>query len=64
MGEYKVLRRGLHTKKPGNWEVYDIINDRGETTDLASQKPELLEEAKKILAREVRENQIYPLRMP
>lgn len=64
IGDHKVLRRGLHTKKPGEWEVYDIAKDRGETKNLAPQKLELIEEAKKILACEVTENPIYPLRMP
>lgn len=64
IGDHKVLRRGLHSKKPGEWEVYDIAKDRGETTNLAPQKRELIEEVKKILAREVTENPIYPLRMP
>lgn len=64
MGRNKVLRRGLQTKKPGEWEVYDIVADRGETKDLAKQRPDLIEAAIEVLKHETGENEIFPLEIP
>ncbi len=64
LGDFKVLRRQLKTKKPGDWEVYNITTDRNETTDLANSKPELIRQAKEVLKRETSENEIFPLAMP
>jgi arylsulfatase A len=63
-GRYKVLRWGLQTKKPGEWEVYDVIADRGETKDLAKERPELIEAAKEVLRKEMGENKVFPLKVP
>lgn len=64
MGRNKVLRRGLQTKQPGEWEVYDIVADRGETKDLAKERPDLIEAAKGVLKREMGGNDIFPLKVP
>lgn len=64
IGDYKVLRRGLLTKKPGDWEVYDIPADRGETKDLAKEKPELIGKAVSVLKNEVADNAVFPLKIP
>jgi len=64
IGDYKVLKRGLSTKKPGPWEVYDISADRAETKNLAQEKPELVEEAARILKQEAPENPIFPVEIP
>jgi arylsulfatase A-like enzyme len=64
MGNHKVLRRGLHTKKPSEWEVYDIVKDRGETKNLAQEKPDLIQQAEKILMKEISDNQVFPVRFP
>ena len=36
IGDLKAVRRGLKTKMPGEWEVYDVVKDRAEKFDLAS----------------------------
>ena len=64
LGPHKILRRRLNTKRPGPWEVYDIEADPGEETNLASDLPEILDQAKQILRREVAENKIFPLEIP
>lgn len=64
MGDMKVLRRGLKTKKPGAWEVYDVVNDRGETTDLASKLPEVIAQAIAILKTEMAENPLFEVELP
>ncbi len=61
---FKVLRRQLRTKKPGEWEVYDIEKDRNETTDLAKDQPDLIRKAREILKHETSENVIFPLAIP
>lgn len=64
LGDFKIVRQGLKTKTPGAWEVYDIARDRGETTNLASTKPELIAQAEEVLRRETSENKIFPLVIP
>ena len=63
-GRYKMLRRGLQTKQPGDWEVYDVVADRGETKDLAKERPELIDTAMEVLRKEMGENKIFPLKVP
>jgi arylsulfatase A len=64
IGDYKIIRRGLLTKIPEAWEVYNIPSDRGESKDIAREKPELIEEAKAVLSRELAENSAFPIRVP
>lgn len=64
LGSYKVVRQGLATKRPGPWEVYDLSADRAEAQDLASSRPELIDEAVAVLRREVAENPRFPVRIP
>lgn len=64
MGDYKVVRQGLKTKKPGPWEVYDLKADPGESHDMAKEHPEVIEKAVTILRREVGENDIFPMTIP
>ena len=53
MGNGKWVRKGNYKAAkvvlpygPGEWELFDIYLDPGETTDLASQHPKKLEELK------------------
>ena len=64
LGDYKVLRRGLLTKNPGPWEVYDIPADRSETKDLAGEKQDVIGQAKAVLKREMAENPEFPIKVP
>jgi arylsulfatase A len=64
IGDYKILRRDLLTKKPGDWEVYDTSADHSETKNLAGEKPELIGKAVEILKREMEENSVFPLKVP
>lgn len=64
LGNFKILRRGLATKTPGDWEVYDIPADRSETKNLAADKPELIRQAVEILKREMADNPTFPLKVP
>ncbi len=43
-GRYKIVRNG--NGKGRQWELFDLENDPGETTDLAAQQPERFERMK------------------
>ncbi len=61
---YKVIRRGLRTKKPGPWEVYDLERDLGEANDLAAERSDLIRQAEEILRREALDNRQFPVPIP
>jgi arylsulfatase len=42
VGDWKILRRNVKTKKPLDWELYNLSDDRNETTDLAEQHPDIV----------------------
>lgn len=64
IGDFKILRRGLSTKSPGEWEVYDLGKDRSESTNIASSRPALVASAIEILKRDVDGNADFPLSIP
>jgi arylsulfatase A-like enzyme len=64
LGNYKLLRRGLATKSPGAWELYDLALDRGETKNLAEQRPEIVAQGIAILKSQTDEHPIFPVRIP
>ena len=64
LGDFKLVRRGLKTKSPGEWEVYDLSRDRGERNDLAAMRPDLIQQAEELLRREVSANPVFPLPIP
>jgi arylsulfatase A-like enzyme len=64
LGDFKLVRRGLATRSPGPWEVYNLVDDPGESTDLASAQASLIGQAEDLLRREVDENEVFPLTIP
>lgn len=55
LGDMKAVRRNLFPDSkggPGDWEVYDLSKDRGETTNLAGTRRDVIEQAKEVLKRE------------
>jgi hypothetical protein len=64
IGDLKVIRQGLKTKKPGDWEVYDLSQDHAEEHDLADSRGDLIQQAEAILRREVSENLRFPVPIP
>ena len=64
LGDFKGIRQKLKTKSPGPWEIYDLAQDPGETTNIAAQHPELIQQAEEVLKREVSENALFPLKVP
>jgi arylsulfatase A-like enzyme len=64
IGNFKVIRQGLKTQRPGPWEVYDLASDRAEKHNVAAQRSDVIQQAKSILRRDVDENPIFPLTIP
>lgn len=64
IGDFKIVRQKLLTKKPGAWEVYDLKNDRSEKNDLAAKHPELIQQAVDLLKSEVTPNPTFPMPVP
>lgn len=55
LGDMKAYRAGLfpsNARGPQNWEVYDLVKDRGETTDLAASRGDVIEKALEVLKKE------------
>ena len=64
IGDFKVIRQGLKTKRPGPWQVFDLAKDPAEANDLAAARPELIEQAVAVLQREVSPNDKVPMAIP
>lgn len=60
-GDWKVVRRQLARPKPGEWELYNLATDPGETRDLASEHPELVEQGIAILRSQSGPNEFFPV---
>jgi len=57
VGDWKALRRG--TEDP--MQLYDLAKDLGETTNVASQHPDVVKKMAAIMAREHTDNKYWPL---
>jgi arylsulfatase A-like enzyme len=64
IGDFKVIRGQLNTRKPRDWEVYDVVKDPREANDVAKDHPELIQQAIDILKAQMNENQVFPLKVP
>lgn len=63
-GDYKAIRRSVKTRKPGDWELYNIAADPNESNNIAEQFPDVLEDAIKVLRQETVANEIFPMPVP
>jgi len=63
-GDFKAVRQNLARANPGNWEVYNVAKDTGEASDLAVTHPDLVTKASAILAEQMNENAVFPLKVP
>ncbi len=61
MDDWKVVRRNLKARQPGPWELYNLAQDPGETTNLAEAHPEIIQKAKEVLRQEADDNPVFPL---
>lgn len=42
-GDWKAVRRDVKTKSPKKWELYNLANDRNESTNVAASHPEIIQ---------------------
>ena len=59
MGDYKAIRSGLNKKADAKIAIYNLKEDPRELTDIASECPELVSQAKEIMEREHRPSDIF-----
>jgi arylsulfatase A len=60
-GDFKVLRRNLKTRKPLDWEVYNVAEDRSESNNLASQRQDLISKAIEAFTLQTDPNELFPV---
>lgn len=61
IGDFKVVRMRIATRKPADWEVYNLVEDPNEQNNLASTRADLIDEARKLFESEVGPNDRFPL---
>jgi arylsulfatase len=61
MGDWKGVRRGL-LKQKGPLELYNLKDDIGETTDVASKHPDVVKKLDDILTREYVPSPLFPIK--
>lgn len=64
MGKWKGVKTNLRKQPQGTWELYDLEKDRNETTNLAVQYPEVLQQLDAILQREHQPTPVKAWQLP
>ena len=59
--QWKAIRRDVKTDMPKNWELYNLDEDRNETTDLAEQHPEIVDRLEEAYLKTRRVEPDFPL---
>ena len=62
MGRWKGIKRDLKKNPQAALELYDLINDEGETTDLASARPDIAEKIETIMMTDRTEPEVKKFR--
>lgn len=62
-GKWKAVRQKIRTKKPAEWELYDLDQDPAETTDLASEHPLVLKRLEQAFLADRTPSKRYPLKL-
>ena len=60
LGRWKAVRRGLAEDRDAPVELYDLEADPGETVDLAADRPDVVAELGRIMAREHSPSALFP----
>jgi len=60
-GEWKAVQTQIH-KGNSAIQLYNLADDLGETTDVAAQHPELIDQARAIFAEDRTTNENFPMR--
>ena len=61
MGNWKAVRQKLGQKRPITTELYDLIADPNETTDVAAKNPEILKKCEALFVQEHTPSVLFPL---
>jgi len=64
MGDWKVVRQHLKDKQTPTLELYDLVNDPTETTNLADEHPEVLKKAAMIFEKEHTQSEFERFQIP
>ncbi len=64
LGDMKAVRRELFSGTPSPWEVYDLAHDRGETRDLATDHPDVIQKAVAVLTEQMNDNRLFAIPKP
>jgi arylsulfatase A-like enzyme len=64
MGKWKAVKSNLRKNPGAAWELYDLDNDRSETTNLAAQHPDILRQMDAILQREHQPTPVKAWQLP
>lgn len=64
LGDFKALRRKLLSAHPGDWEVYNLSQDRGEEHNIAQNHPEIIEQADRIVHQQASPSETFPFDIP
>ena len=60
-GEWKAVRRALRKKQPKDWELYNLAEDRNESTNVASQHPDIVKRLESSYLKTRTTNNRFPL---
>jgi arylsulfatase A len=64
MGDFKVLRTGLYRNPKAPFAVYNLKDDRAETTDIAADHPEVVKRAAEVLQQEATLRDLWDFAKP
>lgn len=59
--DWKLVRRGLRTRQPGPWELYDLSSDQAEAINLADSQGDVVARGIQILLDQTRANEHFPV---
>ncbi|XZE44383.1 sulfatase-like hydrolase/transferase [Pirellulaceae bacterium SH467] len=62
-GDWKLVRQGLATRKPGPWELYNLPSDPHEQNNVAASHPELVQQLRKSLHESTSPNETFPVNL-
>ena len=60
MGDWKAIKLNINKTPQGATELYDLSTDKGETTDIASQHPEIVKKMEEIMKEAHTPSEVFP----
>jgi arylsulfatase A len=63
-GKWKLVRKGLLTRKSDPWELYDLETDPNEQADVAANHPDIVQRLSRMLEKSIHPNKDFPIRIP